>query len=410
VFARSALKNALRAPLRLAVEMFLGGVLAMIVVAAADAAEPPSAFPEALTAPEPSLPRGGSRDLYDGLVGSWDAEVVDHLPDGSDRRQSAEMHFAWVLEGRALQDLWIAPARRERQPLEKTPAPGNRYGTTLRVYDPKLDAWRITWINPVTGVETRLVGRRVGSQIIQTGSDADGRLVRWVFAELRRDFFHWRGETSVDGGGSWTCDTEFFARRRNLDPAPAAAARAGHSLRWEWTDRPGLEALSLEANARGTVAEGRALVLLDGVPVRVRYRVEHDAAWRFQAALIEASGLDAPRQVDIRRSAQGRWTVDGVPRPDLEGCEDVDLMATPYTNTPPLLAHPLAPGEARALRVAWVRFPDLGVRAVPQEYTRLETGAGAQRYRYRNLESGFTAELTLDDNGLVVDYGPWVRR
>jgi len=365
-------------------------------------------FFEALAAPGPLLGHGGSRDLYDGLIGSWDAEVVDHLPDGTDRRQSAEMHFAWVLEGRAVQDLWVAPARRARDST-KPPAPGNRYGTTLRVYDPAIDAWRITWINPVTGVENRLVGRRVGSQIVQTGADADGRLIRWVFVEIRRDAFHWRGEISQDGGRSWSCETEFFARRRPVASALPPAARSERHVRWEWTDRPGLEALSLESSAAGTVAESRVLVLLDGAPVRAHYRIEHDAAWRFHAAQIEGGPLGAPCQVDIRRSAEGQWTVNGGPRHDLEGCEDVDLMATPYTNTPPLAAHPLAPDECRALRVAWVRFPDLEVRAVTQEYTRLDT-PGARRYRYRNLESGFVGELTVDDGGLVVDYGPWVRR
>jgi len=102
--------------------------------------------------------------------------------------------------------------------------------------------------------------------------------------------------------------------------------------------------------------------------------------------------------------------VNGAPRPDLAGCEDVDLMATPYTNTPPLAAHPLAPGEERTLRVAWVRFPDLEVQAVEQQYKRLDSGTGAKRYRYRNFASGFVGELSADDEELVVAYGPWVRR
>jgi hypothetical protein len=169
---------------------------------------------DALLSGPPPAGLGGTRDLYAGLIGSWDAEVVDHLPDGADRRQSAEMHFAWVLEGRAIQDLWIAPARRERTAPPTVAPDGNRYGTTLRVYDPKIDAWRITWWNPVTGVETRLVGRRAGSRIVQTGSDADGQLIRWVFEEVTARTFHWRGARSDDGGQTWVCETEFFAKKR----------------------------------------------------------------------------------------------------------------------------------------------------------------------------------------------------
>jgi hypothetical protein len=175
-------------------------------------------FLELLCAPGPSPVPGKNADLYDALVGDWDAEVIDHLPDGTDRRQSAEMHFARVLEGRAIQDLWIAPAVRERSASARATTEGNRYGTTLRVYDPRLDAWRITWWNPVTGAETRLVGRRVGSRIVQTGSDANGGLVRWVFERVDREAFHWKGERSDDGGGTWVCETEFLARRRRATP------------------------------------------------------------------------------------------------------------------------------------------------------------------------------------------------
>src|SRR4051812_44492180 len=86
-------------------------------------------FLEALRAADAAIVRGGSSDIYAPLIGDWDAEVVDHLPGGISRRQSAEIHFAWVLEGRAIQDLWIAPAREDRRTSESSAADGNRYGT-----------------------------------------------------------------------------------------------------------------------------------------------------------------------------------------------------------------------------------------------------------------------------------------
>ncbi len=363
-------------------------------------------FLEALPSPDSGLEGGEGSRLFDRLVGSWDAEVVDHRPDGTDRRQSAEIHFAWVLEGRAIQDLWIAPARSERTAAGH--GAGNRYGTTLRVYDPVLDAWRITWLNPVTGVETRLVGRRAGAQIVQTGVDAEGHLLRWVFVEIQPDSFHWRGERSDDGGESWICEAEYFARRRSRTLATFGAT--SRQLQWDWADRPGLEALSLDRGREANVAEGTVLVVLADVPVRARYRIEHDPAWRFRSASIAVGPPEAPRRLEILRLSDGRWQVDGQPRPDLDGCEDLDLMVTPYTNSPVLAAHPLRPGETRSLRVTWVRFPELEVRAVEQEYTRLDAPVGFSRYRYRNRESGFAGELTLDGEGLVVEYGPWRRR
>src|SRR5688572_27767022 len=162
-----------RAGLPLVAALLVVG-LVMLTTASDGPTGPGQGFPtdalfiEALRAAHGPAVRGGSNsDMYAQLIGDWDAEVVDHLPGGISRRQSAEMHFAWVLEGRAIQDLWIAPARPDRLRPDSQSPDGNRYGTTLRVYDPKIDAWRLTWWNPVTGVETRLIGRRVGSQIVQ---------------------------------------------------------------------------------------------------------------------------------------------------------------------------------------------------------------------------------------------------
>ena len=119
-----------------------------------------------------------------------------------------------------MQDLWIVPARRDRR---GPPEPGNRYGTTFRMWDAALGAWRIRWVNPVSGSENTLVARRVGADIVQTGADASGRLLRWIFEAIQPNSFHWRGDISEDGGRTWTCQVEFFARQFFLLEPPSEA-------------------------------------------------------------------------------------------------------------------------------------------------------------------------------------------
>ncbi len=173
-------------------------------------------FLDALRAPR-ALPSQAQRmSLYDPLLGSWAVGVVDHDASGPPRTSTGEWHFGWVLEGRAVQDVWISPPRALRRPGMM--ALGNRYGTTLRVYDPAKDVWHVTWINPVTGVRNTLVGRRQGDEIVQEGTDTHGSLMRWTFSDLRPASFRWRGESSSDGGRTWRLDAEFFGRR----------VRAGH--------------------------------------------------------------------------------------------------------------------------------------------------------------------------------------
>lgn len=95
-------------------------------------------FLEVLEADGPALDRAESMKLYAWLVGSWDLDVTEFYDDGSTRHRPGEWHFGWVLEGRAIQDVWIVPPRPMRADADTTPD-GSYYGTTLRTYDPRTD-------------------------------------------------------------------------------------------------------------------------------------------------------------------------------------------------------------------------------------------------------------------------------
>ena len=92
-------------------------------------------------------------------------------------------------------------------------ANANSYGTTLRVYDTRIDAWRIQWTDPVTQNFLQMIGRRQGDDIVQLGTRPDGQLIRWSFSEIAADSFRWRGEISADEGASWRLQVDFSARR-----------------------------------------------------------------------------------------------------------------------------------------------------------------------------------------------------
>jgi hypothetical protein len=172
-------------------------------------------FVEALLAGGPLIEHADKMNLYAPLIGDWEIDVVDYEADGTRRTSSGEAHFAWVLEGRAIQDLWIIPPRSARKPGQ--PTKGNRYGTTLRVYDPTEDVWRVTWINPVTGVHEELIGGKQGNRIVQQGKRTDGSLIRWSFSDITPKSFHWQGESSKDNGSTWRLETEFFGRRVGIN-------------------------------------------------------------------------------------------------------------------------------------------------------------------------------------------------
>lgn len=157
----------------------------------------------------PEIPEAA--DVYGWLVGSWKLEVLRYGVDVSEKHLEGEVHFAWVLEGRAVQDVWIMPRPSQRQAgLEKT---FNMYGTTLRVWDSALQVWRVTWINGVTGKRDELIGRWSGKDIVQLGTHADGTLIRWTFTEITPDSFRWQGESLQPDGVNWKLEGEFRATR-----------------------------------------------------------------------------------------------------------------------------------------------------------------------------------------------------
>ncbi len=165
-----------------------------------------------LAAPGRSAEIPESADVYGWLVGSWELEVLHYNAiNVSAQGMKGEAHFGWVLEGRAIQDVWIMPRVSER--TADTGKANNMYGTTQRIWDPALQAWRIRWINPVTGRRDEQIGRRIGSDIVQAGTHHDGTPTRWRFTEITPDSFHWIGEALNPDGQTWKLEAEFLAKR-----------------------------------------------------------------------------------------------------------------------------------------------------------------------------------------------------
>ena len=143
-------------------------------------------------------------------------------------------------------------------------------------------------------------------------------------------------------------------------------------------------------------------------PFRLTYRLTWDEAWRLRNADLSVMTERSMRSLSLRSDGQGHWR-DGEGRilDDLDGCVDVDIWPTPFTNSFPIRREPMAVGERRQFRMAWIFAPALTVRPQPQAYTRLAD----RLYLFENLDgSGFTAELPVDEDGLVLDYPGLFRR
>ncbi|HKR98744.1 MAG TPA: hypothetical protein VJU79_04440, partial [Candidatus Dormibacteraeota bacterium] len=136
---------------------------------------------EALAAAGPHPDHIGHLMLFGQFVGAWDLDWTGWESDGSTRTAVGEWHFGWVLEGRAVQDVWIVPSRAARA---ETGAAAGEYGTTIRFYDPRLEKWRITWNGPVNGAVRTFTAARSGDEIVLEGTSSEGLPMRWIFSDI----------------------------------------------------------------------------------------------------------------------------------------------------------------------------------------------------------------------------------
>jgi uncharacterized protein len=158
--------------------------------------------------PHPDL--ADKLQLFGQFVGDWDADWTGYPGEGqASQTANGEIHFAWALDGRVIQDVWIFPNRKDLdrgQPLDE-------WGSTLRMYDADLDAWRIIFCGPVNRVVRALTARPVGDEIWIEGPNLKGQPLRWIFSRITSHTFHWSNFVSEDGGRTWRLQEELDAHR-----------------------------------------------------------------------------------------------------------------------------------------------------------------------------------------------------
>lgn len=191
-------------------------------------------------------------------------------------------------------------------------------------------------------------------------------------------------------------------RCRTAVPGPGVVTTT--RVAWRRSDGvPTDEVCTLTLRESGLSLVGTVLGAEGGLPLRVEYRILADPRGYTGAVHVRDLRGFEQRTLELVRDGRGRWTENGQPAQALSGCSDVDLGCSPSTNTLPIRRLRLRIGERRTIQAAWVRFPGLTVEKVAQAYSRLDE----RTYHYAS--GSFEADLTVDDDGLVTEYGVWRR-
>lgn len=178
------------------------------------------------------------------------------------------------------------------------------------------------------------------------------------------------------------------------------------SLLWSRRDQVSLEFFQLHEAPGGVRLSGTILTVEDAQPLRVEYVVQCDRAWATRSARIAVLHGSVSKELELTVDDQKRWWSDGQPIAAVEGCIDIDISLSPSTNTLPIRRLSLARDGESDVVAAWVRFPELTIEPLSQRYVR----SGESLYRYASNGGAFTADIEVDELGLVVRYPPlWER-
>ena len=178
-----------------------------ILVSSAFAAQPL----KGLAADKPFPPIADKMALFGQFVGDWEANSVIYNPDGSKVTGKAEWHWGWILNGTALQDVYIL-----RSSAGKRASRVIGIGTALRFPEAGTDNWRVVYVGPMKGYLYTFNARRVGDEIVLDGKNEDDAPMRWIFSKITSRAFHWKAVVSPDKGRSWQVMQEMSVWRSRL--------------------------------------------------------------------------------------------------------------------------------------------------------------------------------------------------
>jgi hypothetical protein len=174
--------------------------------------------------------------------------------------------------------------------------------------------------------------------------------------------------------------------------------------RWRPLEGEGLEHLTIgpiETSSGATIRAGSTVIGdRGGKPYGVRYRVDCLPDW---SVLSFSLATTDGRTLALWCDGKGHWRhADGTPLPHFDGCIDIDLAGTPFTNSLPIRRLDMTPATAAAkLSMIYIPFDTFEPRRDAQSYSCIELG---RLYRYEAEERSFRADLPVDEDGLVLDY------
>ncbi len=170
--------------------------------------------------------------------------------------------------------------------------------------------------------------------------------------------------------------------------------------RWTSWNNDSVENLVLKETGEDIVADS-TITSRGTTPFAATYTIVCDLAWHTRQLRVDVDAEGVARTLSLEGNGSGKWSNSSEITESIDGAIDIDLTATPFTNTLPIRHLGLDEGQSQEIMVAYVLIPELEVSAKCQRYTCLVEN---RRYRFEQIDDGFVSEMDIDENGLVMTY------
>lgn len=171
---------------------------------------------------------------------------------------------------------------------------------------------------------------------------------------------------------------------------------------WKSVQYAGLEYLSLRADETGIHAVSVVIAIQDGQAFRLDYAVDLDVSYQVRMVYLT---LNNEAVLTLECDEQRNWfDAHHQPLPHLTGCTDIDISATPFTNTLPIRRLNWQPGQMKTIRLVYCEIPQMILRPDEQIYTCVEKQSDNARFHFEQVATGFKSTIQVDGDGLVIDY------
>jgi hypothetical protein len=133
-------------------------------------------------------------------------------------------------------------------------------------------------------------------------------------------------------------------------------------------------------------------------PFTIKYSLTCDPSWKVKTLNLEL--VETKEKIKLESDRYGNWSNDSGIIPKLHGAIDVDISATPFTNTLPIRRLKLGEKQHAEILVVYIKIPELSLDIDLQRYTCLSKDT----FLFEQINRNFTRKIKIDKDGIVVRY------